>query len=326
MKKTIRILLWVAGVVIAIVFIAIVYVTSFLPSIVLKDLKVKLTQERVERGKYLANHVTVCVDCHSSRDWNKFSGPIKVGTEGIGGERFDQKAGFPGVFVAPNITPFHLKDWTDAELYRAITSGVSKEGKPLFPVMPYMLYGKMDDEDIYSIIAYVRTLPSVESHTDKSKAGFPMNVILHLIPQPAKPEKRPDISDSINYGKYMVNASACIECHTPFEKGQLIENMAFAGGRRFPMSFGTLTSANLTPDKETGIGNWTKKMFLDRFKTYVQDKHAVANVGLAEFNSIMPWTMYAEMNDEDLGAIYTYLHSLAPIKNSVVRVRVKMKE
>src|SRR6202012_5065901 len=112
--------------------------------------------EKIERGRYLANYVTVCMDCHSTRDWSKFSGPLKEGTLGQGGELFNQKFGFPGTYYSRNITPEGISRYTDGELFRLITTGVTKEGKPMFPVMPYPYYGKMDPDDIMCVIAYIR--------------------------------------------------------------------------------------------------------------------------------------------------------------------------
>lgn len=82
----------------------------------------------IARGKYLANHVAVCMDCHSTRKWNKYSGPMDENAQGAGGEIFDQNMGFPGKFISPNITPYALREWTDGEIFRAITSGVNKDG------------------------------------------------------------------------------------------------------------------------------------------------------------------------------------------------------
>jgi hypothetical protein len=164
MKKFGKILLVLLLVVAVVIIGAITYITQALPNIpVQADLKVEATPERVARGEYLANHVTLCVDCHSTRDWNKFSGPMIPGTEGKGGETFDQSMNFPGRFVSKNITPFNLKHWSDGEIYRAITSGVSRDGHPFFPVMPYPYYNKLATEDVYSIIAYLRTLPAIAS-------------------------------------------------------------------------------------------------------------------------------------------------------------------
>ncbi|MCB1171030.1 MAG: c-type cytochrome, partial [Leptospiraceae bacterium] len=134
--------------------------------------------ESVERGRYLANHVAVCVDCHSVRDWSHYSGPIVPGTEGRGGEVFDQKLGFPGRFIAKNITSAALKEWNDAELARAITSGVSRNGDPFFPVMPYPSYSRMTARDLSAIVAYLRTLAPVDHPVEASRPDFPMNLIL----------------------------------------------------------------------------------------------------------------------------------------------------
>lgn len=321
MKKK-RFLKWPFRIVVAlmaIILVLVLYVTQFQPNIPLKDLNVELTPERIHRGEYLANHVMVCMDCHSTRDWSLFSAPIVAGTEGKGGELFDHSMGFPGEFVSPNITPFNLKNWTDGEIYRAITSGVGKNNKPLFPVMPYMNYGMMDDEDIFSVIAYLRTLPEQASETPKHKADFPVNLLLHLMPAQGKPTPLPAKSDQVNYGKYLVTAAACIECHTPFEKGKLVVNRAFSGGREFAMPSGLLVSPNITPDKNTGIGSWTKEMFIEKFKLFDPALHETEKVGEGAFNTIMPWAMYAGMDTTDLEAIYAYLQTLEPVENMVVR-------
>ena len=135
-------------------------------------IKIDLTKERIERGKYLANNVCVCMDCHSKRDWSKFSGPVTPGTLGMGGEEFNQQLGFPGKFYSKNITPAELKDWTDGEILRAFTCGVNKDGKALFPLMPYLSFGQLDKDDLYSIVAYIRTLPPIENEVNESEPDF----------------------------------------------------------------------------------------------------------------------------------------------------------
>jgi mono/diheme cytochrome c family protein len=297
---------------------ALAYIIFARPNVDLKDIRVEVTKDRVERGRYLANHVTVCMDCHSTRDWSRFSGPPITGTEGKGGEKFDPSMGFPGVYYSPNITPYSLASWSDAEIYRAITSGVSKDGHPLFPVMPYTYYGTMATEDIYSIIAYIRSLSPIQYTAQVSEADVPMNIILHLIPKEANPGQIPPVSDTVKYGQYLVNASGCIECHSPVEKGQIIPGKAFTGGRLFTIPSGELRSPNLTPDMETGIGSWTADVFVKRFKDYDPAGYQAPVLPKGAFNTIMPWTMYAGMDTTDLRAIYAYLHSLEPVKNEVV--------
>ncbi len=79
----------------------------------------------------------------------------------------------------------------------------------------------MDEEDIKSMIAYIRTLKPVENKVPESSSDFPMNFIINTIPRKAQFTKMPDKNERVNYGKYLVNAGACIECHTKFEKGGL---------------------------------------------------------------------------------------------------------
>lgn len=287
-------------------------------------LKADNSPEKIERGRYLANHVTVCVDCHSTRDWSRFSGPIVEGTEGKGGEIFDQKFGFPGRYTSKNITPAGIGNWTDGELFRTITTGVDKNGKALFPVMPFHYYGQMDEEDIKCIIAYIRTLKPIENKPEESVSDFPMNLIINTIPHKANPQKLPPLTDVVNYGKYIANAASCIECHTPFEKGKLVEGKDYAGGREFPFPNGSvIRSSNITTDLETGIGSWTKEQFVSIFRVRSDSATLVKKLNPDDFNSIMPWTMYGKMTTQDLEALFAYLQTLKPIKNDVVKFSPK---
>jgi hypothetical protein len=328
MKKIFKIV----GILLIIIVLAIVAIGSYiklaLPDVgEAPDLKVDQTAERIERGKYLANSVTLCVDCHSTRDWSKFSGPITPGTFGKGGERFDHSVGFPGVYYSKNITPAGISRYTDGELYRVITTGVNKDGRPMFPVMPYLNYGKMDQEDIYSIIAYIRSLESIDNPVQESVSDFPMSVILHTIPSKGEPAKRPDPSDKVAYGKYLVNAAACTECHTRVEQGQIIPELLLSGGREFNFPDGsTVRSANITPDAQTGIGKWTEEYFVQRFKAYADSAFTLPSVQPGEFNTIMPWSMYGTMKAEDLAAIYAYLKTVTPLKNEVVKFQPAEKQ
>ncbi|WP_348810799.1 c-type cytochrome [Flavobacterium maritimum] len=285
-----------------------------------EEIKIEPTAKRLERGKYLATSVSVCMDCHSTRDWNKFSGPLVDGTLGKGGEVFDQKFGFPGTFYSKNITPAGIGNWTDGEVLRAITSGVNRDGKALFPVMPHAHFGKMDREDVYSIIVYLRSLKPIENIVSDSKPDFPMNFIINTIPQKAEFSKIPSKSDTVAYGAYLFNAASCSECHSKQEKGKPIAGMELAGGFEFRMPTGGIArSANITQDRETGIGKWTEKDFVERFKVYADSSYVPNTVGKGNFNTTMPWTMYSKMNAEDLKAIFAYLKTVKPIKNNVVK-------
>jgi hypothetical protein len=327
MKKAFKI----GGIVLLVLLVAVAsllsYVKIALPDVADAEIiTLDYTPERVARGKYLANHVSVCMDCHSTRDFTKFSGPLMEGTLGMGGDRFDQLVGMPGVFLPRNITPEGISRYTDGELIRVITTGVTKEGRPMFPLMPYPYYGNMDKEDIYSIVAYLRSIPPIKNDVPESSADFPVNFILHTMPKDATPQSRPSKDNKIEYGKYMTNASGCRECHTQAERGQIIPELEYSGGREFSFPDGSVCrSANITPDKETGIGAWTPELFVRRFKMFKDSTYVLPSVAKGEFNSYMPWTMYAGMEEEDLEAIFAYLQTLTPIKNSVSKFSAPKK-
>jgi mono/diheme cytochrome c family protein len=234
MKKAFKILGIILLLIIVAVSVLLIYIKMALPDVgEPEDIQIEYTAERIARGEYLANCVNVCMDCHSTRDWSKFSGPLTEGTFGKGGDRFDQTVGMPGVFFAKNITPAGILRYTDGELFRVITTGVTKEGRAMFPLMPYPYYGKMDREDIYSIIAYIRSLSPINNAVPESEPDFPMNFIINTIPQKAELGKRPDPSDELAHGAYLTNAGGCVECHTRVDQGRIIPEFAFGAAANF---------------------------------------------------------------------------------------------
>jgi hypothetical protein len=106
---------------------------------------------KIARGDYLVNTVCNCMHCHGERDFTKFSGPVIPGTEGKGGQLKGK-----GIY-ATNITPTVLGNWTDDEITRAITAGITKTGDTLFPLMPYGGYMYLSKGDAASIVSYLRT-------------------------------------------------------------------------------------------------------------------------------------------------------------------------
>ena len=323
MKKFFKAIAYLVVALIVSVTVVIVYISNFLPKGEIKDITIEITPERVERGEYLANHVMLCMDCHSTRDWSKYSGPMVENTRGQGGERFDRTMGFPGEYYSSNITPFNLESWSDGEIYRAITQGIGKGDRALFPVMPFPNFSKASDEDIYAVIAYLRQLPAIENTTTAPSSDFPMNIIINTISTENDPQPIPSKDDKVAYGKYLTTAASCFDCHTQFDKGAYNMEMAYAGGREFIMPFGILRTANLTPDKETGLGNWSEDDFVAKFKSYDLSTYTPQDSPITEYNTFMPWTMYAGMETEDLEAIYAYLRSLEPIANEVEKVTFK---
>ncbi|MDX5482553.1 MAG: cytochrome c [Hymenobacteraceae bacterium] len=326
MKKVLKALGYVVVVLVVAAAAGVIYLQYAFPNVdAAPVITVGKTPALVERGEYLANHVAICIDCHSTRDFSRFSGPPAPGTFGKGGDKFDHSFGFPGTFYARNITSDKetgIGNWTDGEIYRAITKGVSKDGEPLFPVMPYKSYSQMTEQDAYAIIAYIRTLSPIKNKIPASAPDFPMNLILRTIPsdEKAPAEEATALNDELAHGKYLVTIAACGDCHTPQEKGAPIAGKRLAGGMEFSFPNGSvLRSANITPDKETGIGNWTEDAFVQRFKMYEDPSMTASQLSPDDFNTLMPWKMYSGMKEEDLRAIYRYLMSLEPNKNKVER-------
>jgi mono/diheme cytochrome c family protein len=314
MKKALKVIFKIVLVLLIIVAGIIGYVKWFMPSVGKpEDIKVELTPERIKHGEYLANSVAVCMDCHSTRDWSGYAGPLTEGTNGKGGERFGTEMGFPGEFYSKNITPHNLKDWTDGEIFRVITTGVNKKGKAMFPVMPYLNYGKMDREDIYDIIAYIRSLPEIKSETKESEADFPMSIIMNTIPKKAAFVKKPNPADSVAYGQYLITMASCGDCHTQFDKGEFIKGTEYGGGREFNFPGGVVKSANITPHA-TGIGTWTRERFIKTFKQYQDTSYKSPKIDIMkQFNTPMPWMMYSRMTESDLSSIYQFLKTVKPI-------------
>lgn len=313
---------WLAYLVVSLLVIIVAglcYVSFALPNVGKpEDIKVALTPQRIEHGKYLANHITICMDCHSPRNWQKFGGPPDSTKLGVGGEIFDANAGFPGKVYVPNITPYNLKNWTDGEIFRAITCGVKKDGSAIFPLMPWQSYAHMDREDIYDIIAYIRTLPAQASSYPARQLNFPLNFIVNTIPEKASLGTKPHESDVVKYGGYLVRSAACANCHTAVVNGKPVEGMQFAGGRDFQLGSVRVRSANITPDATTGIGKWSEAQFLARFRSYADGGLTAPAVKKGDFQIIMPWWKYGGMKESDLKAIYAYLKTVKPIKNDVV--------
>jgi hypothetical protein len=283
------------------------------------EYRIEGTPERLARGKYLNDHVLGCTTCHSERDWTRFSGPVKPETIGVGGQVF--ALGPAGTLYSKNITPAAIGSWTDGELLRSVTAGVSRDGTPLFPLMPYPHFGVMADDDIHAVLAYVRSLKAIENlNIPERDLNFPLNLIVRTIPEPAAPGTRPPVTDKLAYGRYLLRSALCADCHTPIDdRGTPLPGMAFAGGMEFVETGYRSRSANITPDADTGIGTWTEQQFIDRFKSFEGVTLPVLSETERRQNTTMPWTAYAGMTREDLGAIYAALRTQKPVVSRITR-------
>ena len=268
--------------------------------------------ERRVRGRYLVEAVAGCMDCHSPHDWTRHDAPILPGMEGAGQEMSAIVQGLPGRIVAPNLTPdpeTGAGTWSDDALARAIREGIGHDGRALFPMMPYQHFRSLPDEDMVSIVVYLRSLPPVHNLLAQTEVAFPVNYLIRSAPQPLTgPVPQADVSTPVRRGAFLVNAAGCADCHTPQRKGQPVPGMDFSGGGVLEGPWGRVASANLTPDP-SGIPYYDEDMFVQALRT--------GYVGARRLSQIMPWSTFRHMTDGDLRAIYAYLKTLPPVKHRV---------
>jgi mono/diheme cytochrome c family protein len=269
------------------------------------------TPERWARGKYLVENVSSCMDCHSPHDWTKHDAPITPGMEGAGGD-MSAVSGLPGRVVAPNLTPdpeTGAGNWSDDALARAIREGIGHDGHTLFPMMPYPHFRHLSDEDVASVVVYLRSLPAVRNSLPSTEIVFPVKYLIRSAPEPITASvPPPDLSDPVKRGAHLVDVTGCTDCHTPQERGQPVAGMQFGGGQIFEGPWGRVATANLTPDA-SGIPYYDEALFIQTIRT--------GTVKARVLNQIMPWFVYRNMTDDDLKAIFAYLKTLTPVKHIV---------
>jgi mono/diheme cytochrome c family protein len=263
------------------------------------------TPERMRRGEYLVHAVNNCMGCHSKYD-EKARPPVMLSKEGAGAVLFEQ-----GRFriVAPNITSdpeTGLGKWSDDAIARAIREGIADDGHAVVPVMPYELLRYMSDEDLASVVVFLRSLPPVRSTLPPTEIPFLFARLIQAVPQPVtEPVPETDPSTPANHGAYLAKMGHCTGCHTPLNpKFQPIPGLAMAGGA--PME--GVASANLTPDA-SGIVYYDEALFIATMRT--------GSVGARKLNSAMPWWTYRNMTDVDLKAVFAYLRTLKPVHHNV---------
>jgi len=315
-RKLGRVLLWAILVLAVIVAVGITFTVGWRPFIgpktrPLTGQKFETTPQRLARGRYLSNAVSGCSFCHSEHDWSKPERPLLPGREGVG--EVIPFAGLPGRIVAPNLTSDTQTGagaWTDDQLARAIREGIGHDGRALFPLMAYERFQHMSDEDVASVVVYLRSLPSVRNELPKTEIIFPVKYLIRSVPKPlAGPVPYPDASDRVAWGRYMVTIGGCEDCHTPQDAhGQEIAGMNFAGGAVFEDPGGRAAATNITPDA-SGISYYDEALFVQAIRT--------GSVGARKLSPVMPYAFYRNMTDDDLKAIFAYLRTLKPVKHRV---------
>lgn len=224
-----------------------------------------------------------------------------------------------GDFTVPNISsdPDHgIGAWTLAEFVTSMKFGVGRNGEHLYPAFPYSSYQRMRIEDIIDLKAYLDTLPPVAASAPPHELSFPFNIrrglglwqLLYVDGKTLEPD--PDKSAELNRGVYLVRGpSHCGECHSPRNLiGGIIGSRAFSGG---PAPDGEGTIPNITPDPDTGIGDWSKADIADALETgFKPDFDSFGS------NMVAVQQNMAKLTQEDRNAIATFLKSLPPIRSA----------
>lgn len=267
------------------------------------------TPERLARGRYLVVGLVGCEVCHSPKDWKTHGAPNLPGMELAG--QVLPVAGLPGTVVAPNLTPdpeTGAGRWSDDDIARSIREGISHDGHTIFPMMPYQAYRKLSDEDVASIVVYLRSVTSVRNPLPPTKLAFPVNYLIRGVPQPlTSPVSGPSPQATpAERGKYLVTAGC--GCHIAADQKGPIRGLEYGGGEHLQGPWGEVTSANITPDA-SGISYYDEATFIQAMRTgYVKAR---------KLSSIMPFGEFASLNDDDLKAIFAYLQTLPPVKHRV---------
>ena len=267
--------------------------------------KFEVTPARLQRGDYLVHAVMHCMGCHSKFD-AKANPPALAPQEGSGQVLFEE-GGLR--IIAANITSdadTGIGKWSDDAIARAIREGIAADGTTLFPAMPYEHFRHLSDEDLASIVVFLRSLPPAHSELPPNKIPFPISRLIQGVPQPVtEPVPEPDVSTPAKRGAYLVKMATCTDCHTPRDpRFNPIPGMEMAGGN--PM--GEVYSANLTPEA-SGIGYYDEALFIQTMRT--------GSVRGRVLNPFMPWWLFRNMTDDDLRAMFAYLRTLKPVHHLV---------
>lgn len=283
----------------------------------IKNMKVTVDSAHIAEGKRISS--MLCRECHYSTETQKLTGTFRA----------DIPKEFGDIYSL-NITndPTHgIGNWTDGELYYFLRTGIRPQtGAYVPPFMPK--YSHMSDEDLLSVIAWLRS-PDPELVADEHE--FPpnnynflikllANVAFGPLPLPTQPIMEPDTSNPVVLGKYVANGMiGCFACHSADLKTlndlDPEKTPGFYGGGTVMLDMDGTTkvaTANITMDKETGIGNWTEQQFVDAVRYGKKPQGGLLH---------SPMAPHAGLTETEIKAIYAYLQTVPVIQNKVDRFK-----
>jgi len=264
------------------------------------NIKASIDSTVIARGKHLIYSSAHCINCHSGMNPDSLVG-LRQEVPLSGGVVFDLPL---GKIYSKNITPdveTGIGKLSDPEIARALRYGVHADGTPVFDFMPFH---NMSDEDLTAVISYLRSQKPVRKEVPRHQLNVMGKIVKAFMVKPVGPDGAPPKSvtrdTTANYGKYLaMSVAECNGCHTKRNMAGAYIGDPFAGGNNIE----GLATPNLTPDSSGRLFNWTKQDFIARFK-----------MGKLNPKSVMPWSSFKRMTDDELTAIYHYLKTLKPVR------------
>ena len=259
----------------------------------------------IARGKHLVYSSAHCIDCHNKQNSDSL---INLGQEVplSGGVAFELPV---GKIYTKNITPDKetgIGRYSDGEIARALRYGVHPNGTAVFDFMPFH---NTSDEDLTAIISYLRAQKPVKNRVPDHELNAIGKAVNAFMIKPVGPTGevpkvvKPDTTAV--YGKYLaLSVAECSGCHTKRNLAGEFTGASFAGGNEID---GFITP-NLTPDSSGKIFNWSKELFIERFR-----------MGKLIPKSPMPWNSFKRMTDDELTAIYHFLRTLKPVNTAEIK-------
>jgi alcohol dehydrogenase (quinone), cytochrome c subunit len=265
--------------------------------------RAETAQDAAARGEYLAR-AGDCVACHSAPGGRAFAGGLRMGTP-------------LGAIYATNITPdveTGIGTYTLQDFERALRHGVAKDGRRLYPAMPYPSYAKLTDEDVAALYAYfMRGVAPVRQANRPSEIPallsprWPLMAWNMLFADDRRFTPDPKQSAQWNRGAYLVEGLGhCGACHTP--RGLAFQEKALGPGDADYLAGADLDgwyASNLRQNRATGLGGWSQAEIVAFLRTG-HNNHGSAYGSMRDV--IANSTPY--LTDDDVASIATFLAAL----------------
>jgi mono/diheme cytochrome c family protein len=254
-------------------------------------------------GEYLARAAD-CVACHSIPGGKAFAGGLKMGTP-------------LGAIYSTNITPDSatgIGSYTLADFERAVRQGIAKDGRHLYPAMPYPSYSKLSDADVATLYRFfMKQVPPVHQANRKSEIPallsprWPLTIWNYFYAPSASYVAKPGHDAAWNRGAYLVQGPGhCGACHTP--RGIGIQEKSLDDSSPSYLAGAALDAwyaSSLRGDMRTGLGTWSKEDIAEFLK---QGHNRIGTAFGSMTEAVNNSTSY--MSDIDINAIAAYLKSL----------------